>query len=167
MQSYLMCQVWSNLKDWACSEDLPEDIRCTAVKSPSPRIEAPSGAIVYFKAFDNIEKKHKFKSASYQRIINDEASELPKGLIPFQYRSLRTSEHLPLSMINLSNPHGDSTQYLIDEYITGDKPYLNIGWESNPFIDKEAYEKTLSELDYVDQQYQRYGNWFYSQLVET
>lgn len=153
--------IWDNLKSWACDDKLPEDLRCTAVKSPSPRIEAPSGAIVYFKAFDNLDKKQKFKSASYKRIINDEASELPNGLIPFQYRSLRTTDHIPLSMINLSNPSGESTEYLIKEYITGDKPYLNIGWESNPFIDKEAYEQTLSQLDYVDQKYQRYGDWFY------
>lgn len=153
--------IWDNLKSWACDDSLPEDLRCTAIKSPSPRIEAPSGAIVYFKAFDNVDKKQKFKSASYKRIINDEASELPAGLIPFQYRSLRTTDHIPLSMINLSNPSGESTEYLVNEYITGDKPYLNIGWESNPFIDKEAYEQTLSQLDYVDQQYQRYGDWFY------
>lgn len=153
--------IWDNLKTWACDEKLPEELRCTAIKSPSPRIEAPSGAIVYFKAFDNLDKKQKFKSASYKRIINDEASELPNGLIPFQYRSLRTTDHIPLSMINLSNPSGESTEYLIKEYITGDKPYLNIGWESNPFIDKEAYEQTLSQLDYVDQKYQRYGDWFY------
>lgn len=153
--------IWDNLKTWACDESLPENIRCTAIKSPSPRIEAPSGAIIYFKAFDNIDKKQKFKSASYHRIINDEASELPNGLIPFQYRSLRTTDHLPLSMINLSNPSGESTEYLIKEYIDGNKPYLNIGWESNPFIDKEAYEQTLSQLDYVDQKYQRYGDWYY------
>lgn len=153
--------IWDNLTTWACDENLPDDIRCTAIKSPSPRIESPYGSVVFFKAFDNIDKKHKFKSSSYHRIVNDEASELPNGLIPFQYRSLRTTDHLPLSMINLSNPAGDSTDYLIKEYIVGKKPYLNMGWESNPFIDKEAYSQTLDQLDYVDQQYQKYGDWFY------
>jgi len=153
--------IWDNLKSWACDDKIPEDIRCEAIKSPSPRIEAPSGAIIYFKAFDNVDKKQKFKSASYHRIVNDEASELPNGLIPFQYRSLRTTDHLPLSLINLSNPSGDSTEYLIQEYVDGEKPYVNMGWESNPFIDKDAYSKTLDQLDYVDQKYQKYGDWHY------
>ena len=153
--------IWDNLVEWCCDADLPTDVRCTAIKSPSPRIESPSGAIVYFKSFDHIDKKQKFKSASYNRIINDEASELPKGLIPFQYRSLRTTDHLPLSLINLSNPAGESTEYLVQNYVDGQNPYLNIGWESNPFIDKEAYENSLNQLDYIDQQYQKYGNWHF------
>ena len=153
--------VWENLKEWSCNDNLPEDIRCEAIKSPSPRIEAPSGAIVYFKAFDNVEKKQKFKSASYKRIINDEASELPNGLIPFQYRSLRTTDHIPLSMINLSNPGGDSTEYLIKQYIEGNKPYIRMDWRDNPFIDKEAYKKTLMELDYIDRKRQMDGDWYY------
>lgn len=153
--------IWDNLVEWCCDADLYNTDRCTAVKSPSPRIIAPNGAIVYFKAFDHIDKKQKFKSASYNRIINDEASELPKGLIPFQYRSLRTTDHLPLSLINLSNPAGESTEYLVQNYVDGENPYLNIGWESNPFIDKESYENSLKQLDYIDQQYQRFGNWHF------
>ena len=153
--------IWDNLVDWCCDADLYNSDRCTAVKSPSPRIESPSGAIIYFKAFDHIDKKQKFKSASYNRIINDEASELPNGLIPFQYRSLRTTDHLPLSLINLSNPSGESTEYLVKNFVDGKNPYLNIGWESNPFIDKEAYENSLKQLDYIDQQYQRFGDWHF------
>lgn len=153
--------IWDNLVEWCCDADLYNDEKCTAVKSPSPRIESPTGAIVYFKSFDHIDKKQKFKSASYNRIINDEASELPNGLIPFQYRSLRTTDHLPLSLINLSNPAGESTEYLVKNYVDGEHPYLNIGWESNPFIDKKAYENSLNQLDYIDQQYQKYGNWHF------
>ena len=157
--------IWDNLNEWCCDANLPDDLRCTAVKSPSPMIKAPNGAIIYFKAFDHTDKKQKFKSASYIRIINDEASELPQGILPFQYRSLRTTEHLPLSVINLSNPSGESTDYLLEEFVKGKKPYINIGWESNPFIDKEAYEKTLAQLDFIDQQYQRYGDWEYKPSV--
>lgn len=153
--------IWDNLNEWCCDANLSDDLRCTAVKSPSPRIESPTGAIIYFKAFDHLDKKQKFKSASYNRIINDEASELPNGILPFQYRSLRTTDHLPLSVINLSNPSGESTDYLVEEFVKGEKPYINIGWESNPFIDQVAYEETLSQLDYIDQQYQRYGRWEY------
>ena len=153
--------IWETLNDWCCNEDLPKDIRCDAIKSPSPRIIHPNGNTIYFKAFDNVDKKQKFKSASYDRIVNDEASELPNGLLQFQYRSMRNTTHLPLSIINLSNPGGDSTDYLVNNFVDGDKPYISLDWRDNPFIDKEAYSKTLDQLDYVDQKYQKYGDWFY------
>lgn len=153
--------IWENLLDWCCNEDLPVEHRCTAVKTPSPKIVHPNGNTIYFKAFDRVEKKQKFKSASYDRIINDEASELPLGILQFQYRSMRNTIHLPRSIINLSNPGGDSTEYLVEHFVDGDSPYIALDWRDNPYIDKKAYEGSLNELDYIDQQYQKYGNWHY------
>lgn len=153
--------IWENLVDWCCNEELPQDIRCTFKKSPSPQIIAPNGNIIYFKAFDNEKKKQKFKSTSYDRIVNDEASELPTGVLRFQFRSSRNTSNIPRSIINLSNPGGDSTDYLVEKFVDGDEPYVPLDWRDNPFIDKAAYEGSLNELDYIDQQYQKFGNWHY------
>lgn len=153
--------IWENLVEWCCSEDLPENLMCKAYKTPAPKIVAPNGNTIYFKAFDHEDKKGKFKSASYDRIVNDEASELPKGILQFQYRSMRNTIHLPRSIINLSNPGGDSTEYLVENFVDGPKPYIALDWRDNPHIDKDAYEGSLNELDYIDQQYQKYGNWHY------
>ena len=153
--------IWDNLIDWCCSDDLHDDYKCEYKKSPTPQITAPNGNTIYFKAFDREEKKQKFKSASYDRIINDEASELPNEVLRFQYRSSRNTSRIPRSIINLSNPGGDSTQYLVEQFVDGEKPYIPMDWRDNPFIDKNAYEGSLNELDYIDQQYQKYGNWHY------
>lgn len=153
--------IWDNLLDWCCGEHLHEDIRCDFKQSPIPQIISPQGNIIYFKAFDRGEKKQKFKSASYDRIVNDEASELPLEVIKFQYRSMRNTSWLPRSIINLSNPGGESTEYLVQKYVDGPKPYVALDWRDNPHIDRDAYEATLDELDYIDQQYQKYGNWHY------
>lgn len=153
--------IWDNLLEWCCGEHLNEDIRCEAKQSPTPQIAAPNGNTIYFKAFDRDEKKQKFKSASYDRIVNDEASELPEAVLRFQYRSMRNTTQIPRSIINLSNPGGDSTQYLVDNFVDGNKPYIALDWRDNPHIDKAAYEGSLNELDYIDQQYQKYGNWHY------
>ena len=153
--------IWDNLLEWCCGEHLNEDIRCEPKKNPTPQIAAPNGNTIYFKAFDRDEKKQKFKSASYDRIVNDEASELPKAVLRFQYRSMRNTTQIPRSIINLSNPGGDSTQYLVDNFVDGPKPYIALDWRDNPHIDKAAYEGSLNELDYIDQQYQKYGNWHY------
>ena len=153
--------IWENLVDWCCGDHLPVNDRCDYVKTPSPKITHPNGNTIYFKAFDREEKKQKFKSASYDRIVNDEASELPKGILQFQYRSMRNTIHLPRSIINLSNPGGDSTEYLVEHFVDGENPYIALDWRDNPHIDKKAYEGSLNQLDYIDQQYQKYGNWHY------
>ena len=153
--------IWDNLVEWCCNDDVPVDWRCTAKKSPSPIIESPVGNKIYFKAFDHESKKQKFKSASYDRIINDEASELPPGILQFQYRSMRNTSPIPRSIINLSNPGGESTDYLVDKFVDGDNPYIALDWRDNPFIDREAYKQSLLQLDYIDQQYQMQGNWHY------
>ena len=157
--------IWENLVDWCCDENLPIHIRCEAYKTPTPKIVAPNGNTIYFKAFDREEKKQKFKSASYDRIVNDEASELPLGILQFQYRSMRNTLNIPRSIINLSNPSGDSTDYLVEHFVDGENPYIALDWRDNPFIDKEAYEGALNQLDYIDQQYQKYGNWHYKPTV--
>lgn len=154
--------VWDNLVDWCCDEDrLGKDNACEFKRSPSPVITHPNGNKIYFKAFDNEKKKQKFKSASYDRIINDEASELPPEVLKFQYRSSRNTTDIPLSIINLSNPSGDSTEYLVKKFVDGSEPYIAMDWRDNPFIDKKAYENSLNQLDYIDQQYQKYGNWHF------
>ena len=161
--------IWENLVDWCCDAERlrPYEIKlgmplvCEAIKTPTPKIIAPNGNTIYFKAFDRTDKKQKFKSASYDRIINDEASELPPGILQFQYRSMRNTSPIPRSIINLSNPGGESTDYLVDKFVDGSNPYIPLDWRDNPFIDKQAYEQSLNQLDYIDMQYQMLGNWHY------
>lgn len=153
--------IFQNLVDWCCDKDRLGDLACEPVQSRYVQIEAPSGAKIEFKAFNLEKKKQKVKSESYDRIINDESSELLQKILQFLNRSLRQSvdSRIPLSFIDLSNPGGPSTKYLADKYVNGDLPYISIDWRDNPFINKDLYESSLDELDYIDQQYQKYGNW--------
>ena len=154
--------IWENLSEWCTDTTILKDNQvCDVIKSPTPRIIAPNGNTIYFKAFDRTDKKGKFKSASYDRIVNDEASELPQGILQFQYRSMRNTSWIPRSIINLSNPGGESTEYLVEEFVDGPNPYVALDWRDNPHIDREAYKQSLLKLDYIDQQYQMYGNWHY------
>lgn len=127
------------------------------------RIIFPSGAEIHFKAFNDESHKQDVKGESYHTILNDEASELPESVLKFLYRSLRkkVDDWIPLRFGNASNPGGESTDYLVEKYIDGDLPYIEMGYKDNPYIDNDTYEKSLSNLDYIDQQYQMYGNWYY------
>lgn len=131
------------------------------------RIIFPSGAEIHFKAFNDESHKQDVKGESYHTILNDEASELPESVLRFLYRSLRKKhdDWIPLRFGNASNPGGESTDYLVEKYIDGDLPYIEMGYNDNPFIDNETYEDALKELDYIDRQYQMYGNWHYKPSV--
>lgn len=131
------------------------------------RIIFPSGAEIHFKAFNDESHKQDVKGESYHTILNDEASELAPSVIKFLYRSLRkkTDDWIPLRFVNASNPGGESTDYLIEKYIDGDLPYVEMGYRDNPYIDNETYEASLMQLDYIDRQYQMHGNWKYKPAI--
>lgn len=154
--------IWENACNWFCDEDRLGDLACTS-HDGKLRIKSPAGAKIWFKAFDKPKKKQKVKSESYDRIINDEASELHPNVLSFIYRSLRNAEDSPiqLSMVDLSNPGGPATDYLVSEFVDGPYPYFPLDWRHNPTINPKVYSKTLDKLDYIDQQYQKYGNWKY------
>ena len=131
------------------------------------RIIFPSGAEIHFKAFNDESHKQDVKGESYHTILNDEASELPESVLKFLYRSLRkkVDDWIPLRFGNASNPGGESTDYLVEKYIDGDLPYIEMGYKDNPYIDNDIYESSLENLDYIDQQYQMHGNWHYKPSV--
>jgi len=131
------------------------------------RIIFPSGAEIHFKAFNDETHKQDVKGESYHTILNDEASELAESVLRFLYRSLRkkVDDWIPLRFGNASNPGGDSTDYLVEKYIDGNLPYIEMGYRDNPYIDNDTYEDSLKELDYIDQQYQMHGNWKYKPSV--
>ena len=131
------------------------------------RIVFPSGAEIHFKAFNDESHKQDVKGESYHTILNDEASELSPGILKFLYRSLRkkVGDWIPLRFGNASNPGGEATDYLVDEYIDGEHPYIRMGYKDNPYIDDEVYEQALMELDYIDRKYQMEGDWKYKPSV--
>ena len=131
------------------------------------KIVAPSGAEIHFKAFNDESHKQDVKGESYHTILNDEASELSPKILKFLYRSLRkkADDWIPLRFINASNPGGEATDYLVEKYIDGPLPYIEMGYRDNPHIDNDTYEDALKELDYIDQQYQMFGNWHYKPSV--
>lgn len=154
--------IWENLTEWCCDENRLGDMACTSNESKLV-IRSPTGSKIWFKAFDHVKKKQKVKSESYDRIINDESSELNPEVLSFLYRSLRSSltSIIPLAMINLSNPGGPATEYLCKEYVDGLKPYYPLDWRHNPYIDKKVYSNTLDNLNPIDRKYQKDGDWHY------
>lgn len=144
--------------------DIIKNIPGLKSRESSPiKVVSPSGAEIHFKAFQDETHKQDVKGESYHTILNDEASELNESVLRFLNRSVRKSadDPIPLRVVNASNPGGDSTEYLINKFITGPSPYVSMGYKDNPYIDDKVYEASLMELDYIDRQYQMQGDWFY------
>ena len=154
--------IWENCVNWFCDEDRLGSLACKSNESKL-RIKSPFGARIWFKAFDREQKKQKVKSEGYYRIINDEASEMHPKVLTFLYRSLRSdiNSYIPLSMVNLSNPGGPSTDYLCETFVDGESSYYPLDWRHNPYINSEVYSKTLDKLDFIDRKYQKEGDWHY------
>ncbi len=140
-------------------------------QSHPPRIKSREGGLLTFRAFEHVIKKEKTRSKSYQQILNDEAPELEKQILTFQGRSLRqqSESRFPKAIVNFGNPQfdpntfalNDSSQRFLHEYVEGKYVYVPMGWRTNPHINQVEFEASLEDLDEIDKQSQKEGNWHY------
>ncbi|UTB32731.1 MAG: hypothetical protein NKF70_00125 [Methanobacterium sp. ERen5] len=141
------------------------------IKQSPPSIKSKEGALLDFRAFDHIKKKEKTRSKTYQQICNDEAPEIERQILTFQGRSLRqnTESRFPKAIINFGNPEYDpktfalneSSKRFLNEYVDGKHVYVPMGWKTNPYIPKKEYEASFADMDEIDKQSQKEGNWHY------
>jgi hypothetical protein len=160
--------IWGYIGLW--NEELEVE-RKLKIKLNPPRIKSREGGLLAFRAFDNISKKEKTRSKSYQQICNDEGPEIAKQILTFQGRSLRqdVESKFPKAIINFGNPQfdpktytlNDSSQRFLQEYVEGPYVYVPMGWRTNPYINQIEFEASLEDLDEIDKQSQKEGNWHY------
>ena len=164
--------IWGYIGLW--NEELTDQYgneRKLKIKLNPPRIKSREGGLLAFRAFDNVLKKEKTRSKTYQQIQNDEGPELDKQILTFQGRSLRQAEdsRFPKAIVNYGNPQfdpktfvlNDSSQRFLNEYVEGQYVYVPMGWRTNPYINQTEFEASLEDLDEIDKQSQKEGNWHY------
>ena|GEM_PF-1576942 len=165
--------IWGYIRLW--NEELTDEYgneRKLKIKLNPPRIKSREGGLLAFRAFDHILKKEKTRSKSYQQICNDEAPEIEKPILTFQGRSLRqqSESRFPKAIVNFGNPQfdpktfvlNDSSKRFLKEYVEGKYVYVPMGWRTNPYISQEEFEASLEDLDEIDKQSQKEGNWHYT-----
>jgi hypothetical protein len=141
------------------------------IKHSPPSIKSREGGLLDFRAFDHISKKEKTRSKTYQQICNDEAPEIERQILTFQGRSLRQDieSRFPKAIVNFGNPQydpktfalNDSSKRFLKEYVEGKQVYVPMGWRVNPYISRAEYEASLEDLDEIDKQSQKEGNWHF------
>lgn len=147
------------------------------IRQHPPSIKSREGGILDFRAFDHISKKEKTRSKTYQQIENDEAPEIDRQILTFQGRSLRqdTNTRFPKAIINSGNPQFDpqtfslnnSSKRFLKEYVKGKYVYVPMGWRVNPYINQTEYEASFQDMDEIDKQSQKEGNWEFTYTQGT
>jgi predicted phage terminase large subunit-like protein len=125
----------------------------------------PSGATITFGHLEYKHSHHRYRSSEFQFIGFDELTEFEEDQYTFLFSRLRRrlGSNIPLRMRSASNPGGRGHEWVKKRFITGDivpgRAFLPATIADNPYIDKEAYEDSLSRLNEVMRQQIMEGNW--------
>mgnify|MGYP002338656772 CR=1 FL=1 len=121
----------------------------------------PSGATLSFGHMNYEDDRFNYNTAEFQFIGFDEATEFTEKQYRFLFSRLRKNKGnpVPLRQRSASNPIGEGFHWVRERFIKGNNPAILATLEDNPHIDKEEYEKSLSELDEVTKEKLLEGSW--------
>lgn len=121
----------------------------------------PSGATLTFGYLQHFNDIYNYQGSEFQFIAFDELTQFLQTEYQYLHSRLRRLEgsHIPIRMRTGSNPGGIGHQWVKDEFVTGEKPFIPAGYMDNPHLDRKEYEKSLNRLDYITRQQLKYGNW--------
>lgn len=130
------------------------------------RFTFPSGATLSFGHMEHESDRFMYQSAAWQKITFDELTQFPKICYTYMFsrnRRLKNSS-VPLAIRGTSNPGNIGHEWVRDRFVKPKnplvmRPFIPSRMDDNPYLDREAYEQQLSELDVVDYQQLRWGNW--------
>ncbi len=125
----------------------------------------PSGASLTFGYLENDRDKYRYQSAEFQYIAFDELTQFTETQYLYLFSRLRrlAGQDIPLRMRAASNPGGIGHQWVFRRFVNPDTRKNNLfipaRLEDNPYLDKEQYEDSLSELDRTTWRQLREGDW--------
>lgn len=147
----------------------------------------PSGATITFGYLDSENDKFRYQSSEFQFIGFDELSQFTETQYTYLFSRLRrkVGVNVPLRMRAGSNPGGIGGNWVKSRFIPEDfipemaeqprvfeKTYVDeetgehkvrffvpARLDDNPFIDQEAYDESLKELDPITRAQLRRGDW--------
>lgn len=126
----------------------------------------PSGAVLSFGYMDTERDKYRYKSAEYQFIGCDEATELAPSQYTYLFTRLRRLEGMPvpLRMRAASNPGGPGHEFFKLRFVRPDAPHPDRAFvparmDDNPTLDVGSYRKGLREVDPIERARIEEGDW--------
>jgi hypothetical protein len=140
----------------------------------------PSGATLQFAYLKDADSKYRYQGAEFQFIGFDELTQFPESDYTYLFSRLRRPRveawmnedlkkqkellaKVPLRMRVASNPGGRGHRWVKARFIArgtrGDRLFIPARLKDNPYVDQEAYEAALNELDPQTRDQLLEGNW--------
>ncbi len=125
----------------------------------------PSGATFSFGYLEHEKHKFRYQGAAFQFIGFDELTQFTESQYRYLFSRLRrlSGVHVPLRMRTASNPGGEGHEWVKQRFIVeGEakgRPFIPARLKDNPFLDEEAYIKSLMKLDPTTRQQLLDGDW--------
>jgi predicted phage terminase large subunit-like protein len=125
----------------------------------------PSGATLTFGYLEHDNDKYRYQSAEFQFIGFDELTQLQEGAYRYMFSRLRRlrGATVPLRVRSASNPGNDGHEWVKKRFViegpSKGRIFIPAKLEDNPYLDMEAYEESLAELDIITRMQLREGNW--------
>lgn len=129
----------------------------------------PSGATLGFGHLTAPDDHLKFAGPAWQMIGLDQAEQMRHSHYTFMFSRLRrrAGSQIPIRFRATANPKGRSVEFLKERFnltkggppAGSDRAFLPAKLEDNPHLDRDEYERTLRQLDPVDYQRLRNGDW--------
>lgn len=126
----------------------------------------PNGATLSFGYLDSEIDKYRYQGAAYQFIGYDELTQFTETQYLYLHSRLRKLEGMPvpLRVRAATNPGGTGHAWVRNRFIDERSKregcvFIPAKLEDNPWLDQQAYETSLAELDRVTRQQLRHGDW--------
>lgn len=129
------------------------------------RYTFPSGASLSFGYLETANDKYNYQGAEFQYIGIDECTQIDPSNYRYMFSRLRKKKEMqvPLRFRATTNPGGMFGEYYYQRFFVEGKEngriFISAGLEDNPHLDVEQYEQALNELDPIEREQLRHGNW--------
>jgi predicted phage terminase large subunit-like protein len=127
--------------------------------------EFPNGATLTFGYMSSENDKYRYQGAQFQFIGFDELTQFSETQYRYLFSRLRRLEesYVPLRMRGASNPGGIGHEWVKQRFITeGSKEgrlFIPASLWDNPYLDREEYVNSLSQLDPITRAQLLEGDW--------
>ena len=124
----------------------------------------PSGAVVAFGHMQYENTKYDYQSGEYQFVGFEELTQFTETQYRYMHSRTRRLEGsiVPIRVRATSNPGGIGHEWVRARFIDTREPdrcFIPAGLADNPFLDRESYEASLSNLDPVTRAQLLNGDW--------
>lgn len=117
------------------------------------RFTFPSNATLTFGYLDSDKDRFRYQGSELQFLGVDEATQLPEQWYLYLLSRLRRCKghDVPIRARLASNPGGVGHEWVkrrfVDDATRGDRVFVPAGLRDNPYVDADAYESALAQLD--------------------